>query len=180
MIYDLSIDIHINTISGIGDYVFIVSHITSEFNCRFGSLSFNYLSLPLKSRVLDCKSWDHVVNMVRSRLAQWKSCHLSVGGKLILINFVLNIIHIYALSIRVLSIHVSNNQHSLMSKFMWGESDNSRKLHLIDWNTVSMPMERAGLDISKLEDLSAGLIVKWIYSFANERDSFWGRVVGAK
>lgn len=41
-------------------------------------------------------------------------------------------------------------------------------------------MDRGGLGISRLEDLNTGLIMKWIFRFANNRDSLWRKVVSAK
>lgn len=91
--------------------------------------------------MLDYKSWDHVVNLVGSRLAQWMSCHLSMGGRITLIKSVLNYIPIYALSVYVLYVRVRNNLYSLMSMCLWGGFDNFRKLHLVDWNTITMPID---------------------------------------
>lgn len=56
---------------------------------------------------------------------------------------------IYALSMRLSPVRVQNVLYSLMSKFLWDGSDNSRKLHLVDWHSVSMPIVIGGL---KLQD----------------------------
>lgn len=48
----------------------------------------------------------------------------------------------------------------------------------MDLDLVSM--HRGRLGITMLEDLNATLIVKWFYKFANERDTFWRRVVSVK
>lgn len=97
-----------------------------------------------------------------------------------LIKSMLNSIPIYALSVRLLPVRVQNTLHSLLSKFLWGGLDIRRKLHLVDWDSVSMPIDRKGLEIARLEDLNAALILKWIYKFANESDTLWRRVVCAK
>lgn len=77
----------------------------------------NYLGLSLRGRVLDYKSWDHVIDLFRARLAQWKTRHLSMGGRLTLIKSVLNSIPIYALSVRIVPVQVRKKLHSIMSKF---------------------------------------------------------------
>lgn len=74
-------------------------------------------------------------------------------GRLTLIKFVLNSIHIYVLSVRILPVGVRKKLHSLMSRFVWGGLKNSRKLYLVDWNVVSLPLVKGGLSISRLEDL---------------------------
>lgn len=55
-----------------------------------------------------------------------------------------------------------------------------RKLHLVDWEAVSKPIDRQGLGIVRLKDLNAVLIVKCIYKFVNERYSLWGKVLSAR
>lgn len=58
-----------------------------------------------------------------------------------------------------------------MSRFIWVDSNSSRKLHLIDWETVSLPLDKGDLSISSLEDLNSALIIKWVFHFANDRNN---------
>lgn len=67
---------------------------------------FIYLILPLGSRVLDWNSWNHVLDIFKSKLALWKTQHFSMGGRLTLTKSVLNSISIYALSIQMLTVRV--------------------------------------------------------------------------
>lgn len=99
---------------------------------------------------------------------------------LTLIKSVLNSIPIYVHSVRIFPIRVQKTLHNLMSKFLWGGSENSRKLHLMDCDTVTSPMNKRGVRMAKLNDLNTALVVKWIYIFANERDNLWRRVVCAR
>lgn len=101
-------------------------------------------------------------------------------GRLILIKYILNSIPIYARSVYLFPVLVRSTLHSLMIKFLWGELVNIRKFYLAYWDSISMPMDKGCLDIARMEDLNATLIVKWIYGFANERDTLWRRVVCAK
>lgn len=56
-----------------------------------------------------------------------------------------------------------------MSMFFWGDSDNARNIDLVDWNNLTMPFDKGGLEIVSLEDLNVALIAKWTYRYANER-----------
>lgn len=112
MISGLYINHQKSTTLSISDDFSIVSHIVSYLSCRPGSLSFSYLGLSLRGRVLNCQSWNHVGDNFRSRLSQWKSLHLSMGGRLTLIKSILNLIPIYALSIRILPVQVQKTLHS--------------------------------------------------------------------
>lgn len=64
------------------------------------------------------------------------------------------------LSFRILLVGVRNTLYSLMNKFLWGGSNNARKLHLVNRNIVTMPIEMGSLGIFRLEELNSALIVK--------------------
>ncbi|OMO53991.1 reverse transcriptase [Corchorus capsularis] len=55
-----------------------------------------------------------------------------------------------------------------------------RKLHLVDWQTLTTPKSQGGLGISKLEVRNGALLTKWIWRFGNEKDSYWRSVVVAR
>lgn len=55
---------------------------------------------------------------------------------------ILNSIPIYVLCVPILPVGVQRFLNSLMSKFLWDGFDNNRKFHLVDWDTVSEPIDR--------------------------------------
>lgn len=79
--------------------------------------------------------------------------------------------------IRILLVSVRNILHSLMSRFFWEGSSDKRKMHLVGWESITVPCNKGGLGISDLADMNAALLIKWIY---RERDRLWRRVVCAK
>lgn len=94
------------------------NQIAIDLGCRTSSLPFLYIGIPLRSRVLDCNRWNHVIEIFRSKLVIWKTMHISLGGRLTLIMFVLNSIPIYALYVRILFVHVYNTLNRLISLFL--------------------------------------------------------------
>lgn len=43
-------------------------------------------------------TWEPLVNLLYTRLISWKHMYVSLGGRVILINYVLNVIPIFSLS----------------------------------------------------------------------------------
>lgn len=108
MISGLSINFQKNIVLGSGRDSSSALEIAAKLHYRSSSLPFKCLCLPIGGRIFDCKIWDHVVNMFRYRLTQWKVKPLSMGGRLTLIKFVFNSILMYALFICILLVRVWN------------------------------------------------------------------------
>ncbi|XP_058775148.1 uncharacterized protein LOC131649404 [Vicia villosa] len=72
---------------------------TSTFLCcRIGKFPFNFLGIPIGSNHRKLFVWNPVIEKMRNILSSWKSRLLSIGGRITLINYVLNEIPIYFLS----------------------------------------------------------------------------------
>lgn len=68
MISGLTIDLQKSSILGIGRDSSDALRIVVELQCGVGSLPIHYLGFPLGGRMLDSKSWDHMISIFRSKL----------------------------------------------------------------------------------------------------------------
>lgn len=69
MISGVSINLSKSIVLGIGIDSEFATNIANDLHCRYGVLLLNYLGLPLGGRVVNCGSWNHVVELFRFRLA---------------------------------------------------------------------------------------------------------------
>jgi hypothetical protein len=65
------------------------------FRCDMGSFPFRYLGIPMHHRKLMNKDRKYVEQRFQKRLNCWRSKMLSVGGRLVLINFVLSLLPMF-------------------------------------------------------------------------------------
>jgi len=68
----------------------------------------------------------------------------------------------------------------LQQDFLWGDLGDGFKYHLVGWREVCVPIPSGGLGICDLALFNQGLLGKWLWRFAMERDALWGRVVVAR
>src|SRR4051812_35265492 len=68
-------------------------------NCKIGNLPFTYLGIPIGANPRLKKTWQPVVDVVRSRLSNWNHKNLSIGGRVVVLKSVLSAIPVYFLSI---------------------------------------------------------------------------------
>jgi len=54
-------------------------------NCKTSSLPFMYLGFHIGGNYRRLKFWDPVLNRIKLKLTSWKSKHLSLSGRLILL-----------------------------------------------------------------------------------------------
>lgn len=165
---------------GVGQDTPLASQLASELGCQVGSLPMKYLGLPLGGRIINCLNWNHVVESFHSKLSLWMMRHLSLGGRLTVIKSVLSSIPIYSLLVRLLTARVWNSIHSIMSIFLWERIKDRKKMHLVDWDNVTVACDKEELGVLELGDIDVALLVKWISRYRNKNDRLWKRVACTK
>jgi len=75
-----------------------LSEAALVLSCRDGSVPFVYLGLPVGGKAHRLDFWKPLVLCIDSRLSGWKSKHLSLGGRLVLLKYVMSSLPVYALS----------------------------------------------------------------------------------
>lgn len=68
-------------------------------NCNTMSFPFTYLGLPVGVDTRKISTWQPVIDKLKKKLAQWRRRHLSFGGRICLMRWVLSSIPFYFLSL---------------------------------------------------------------------------------
>lgn len=72
----LKINLSKNSIIGVGRDLMTATQIAFDLGCKVDNFLLIYIGVPLRDRVLNCSGYDSFVDMLRTRLSQWKSRHL--------------------------------------------------------------------------------------------------------
>ena len=140
----------------------------------------NIFGQPLGANHKASSMWDGVEERMRRRLALWKRQYLSKGGRTTLIKSTLASIPIYQFSLFRMPKLVAKRLEKLQRDFLWWGGSLERKIHLINWEVVCTQKEKGGLGIRKIDLLNKGLLGKWIWRFALEKEILWKKVIGVK
>lgn len=62
----------------------------------------------------------------------------------------------------------------------WGEDSQSRRIHLIDWNTIRSPKGVGGLGLWKAADLTMALLAKLNWRLQTDYERSWCTILDAK
>lgn len=74
-----------------------LSEAAMVINCKVGSIPFLYMVLPISGNACHLSFWKPLINRIKSKLSGWNSNHLSLGGRLVLLKFVISSLPVYAL-----------------------------------------------------------------------------------
>jgi hypothetical protein len=64
--------------------------------------------------------------------------------------------------------------------FIWGDTDDKRKAHLISWDTMTQPKSCRGLGFRKLNSMNEACLMKIGWSLMTGEHSLWGEVLLGK
>jgi hypothetical protein len=130
-------------------------------NCRVGTTPFKYLGLPVGANPRKMSTWEPMLNVVRSRLGSWGNKHVSLGGRIVLINAVLNAIPISYLSYFKMPKKVWNELIKIQRVFLWAGLSKTSKTCWVRWEVICRPKKEGGLGVRDLRLVNISLLAKW-------------------
>ena len=89
-------------------------------NCNEGNLPFKYLGLPVGANSSSSVTWEPLLDYVTTRLNSWGNKYISFGGRIVLLNSVINVIPIFYLSFLKMPGNVWRKLVRIQREFLWG------------------------------------------------------------
>ncbi|WMV56044.1 hypothetical protein MTR67_049429 [Solanum verrucosum] len=117
--------------------------------------------------------WDGIIEKTEKRLANWKANYLSLGGRVTLINSVLDALPTYVMSLFPLPAKVEERLDKLRRDFLWLGNKEGKKIHLVKWQTALLSKKIGGLGIKNLRVQNKSLLSKWLWRFVVEDQALW-------
>jgi hypothetical protein len=131
-------------------------NVTNEFlvmasdflNCRIGNLPFRYLGLPVGANPRLYSTWAPMVDGIKRRLMSWGNKYISFGGRIVLVNAVINSLPIFFLSCYKMPVKVWRELVKIQRNFLWGGLSNKKRLCWVKWSDICKPKKEGGLGFS--------------------------------
>lgn len=175
-------------ISGAKSRVFFSPNIGQDEEEAFASiLGFQatgclgkYLGFPIRHRGGSNQDFKFVLDRVKTKLVGWKANPLSMAGRSVLIQAVSSTIPAYVMQSRMLPGKVLEGTDRVNRNFLWGSSDNSKKMHWVGWKKVTRSKEDGGLGLQIVRGRNTALFAKLNWRFHTEEKAPWARVLRMK
>jgi len=127
-----------------------------------------YLGMPQGSKHKTMEIWNGILVKTEKKLARWSAQYLSVGGRLILINSVLDSLPTYVMSLFPIPAKVVKKLDKLRRNFLWKSNKEGKGYNLVNWKNVLLSKERGGLGIRNLRLQNESLLMKWLWRYTEE------------
>lgn len=180
LVSGMKINFHKSKIAGIAVPDSTTNQFAALLNCKVMSIPFIYLGLPVGANPRRLATWDPMLNKIRSKLSSWKAKHLSFGGRACLIKSVLSALPLYYISFFRMPKGILKKCQQLMVRFLWGGSEDEKKIVWVGWDQCCLPKSEGGLGFRDLESFNLALLGKWRWRLLHEKESLWCKVLLAK
>ena len=115
--------------------------------------------------------YNFVVNKIQSKLTGWRSKLLTKAGKLVLAKTSTAPVAEYYMQCQSHPVKVCDQVDKLIRDFLWGLTEEMRRLHLVRWDTVTLPKELGGLGLHRMKDRNNALLAKLCWRLACEHEA---------
>jgi len=175
----LKINFHKSELICFGDAHDSLEAYMDLFACKQGTLSIKYLGIPIHYKKLRNSDWKSIEERFEKRLSSWKGKHLSIGGRLTLINSVLSSLPMYMMSFFAIPKGVLKKLDYFRSRFYWQGDESRKKYRLARWSILCQPKEQGGLGIHDLNVKNIALLSKWLFKLLSS-DGTWQQLLRNK
>jgi hypothetical protein len=120
----------------------------------------NYLGVPALGRSPKVQDFLYLIEKVKARLAGWKAKQLSLAGRITLAKSVIQAIPIYPMMSLPIPNSCLNEIEKIQRAFIWGDTEDKRKAHMVGWETITKPKCSGGLGFRKLQCMNKACLMK--------------------
>jgi len=140
----------------------------------------SYLGFPLKHPGVRSHDFGFVLDRVKRKLAGWKANLLFMASRLVLIHASFSTVPNYAMQYVDLPSKILNSIDRVNRNFLWGSTDQIRKMHWVNWKEVTKPKEASGLGLQSVIGRNTALLAKLNWRLHSENNGLWAKVLKFK
>lgn len=111
---------------------------------------------------------------MQKKLVSWKVKFLNIAGRTPLAISALNSISSHAMQYTYLPNKILSQIDCILRNFIWGSTDETNKIHYVNWDTVTKQKEEGGLGITKAKSKN---IIYSKQTYLENPNNLWSRII---
>ncbi|KAK2662565.1 hypothetical protein Ddye_001139 [Dipteronia dyeriana] len=136
-----------------------------------------YLGVPLIHNRITKATYKDILEKSEKRLVSWKSATLSFASRSVIIKVVASALPIYSMQSIKLPSELCASLDKLSRDFLWGNSIDKRKIHLVKWDTICLPKKMGGLSIKNMNFMYQALLAKAGWRLQQDDKGLWANLL---
>ncbi|CAM8915895.1 unnamed protein product [Rhodiola kirilowii] len=152
----------------------------NQLSVRCVSSHEKYLGLPLLLKRRLSINFAGIVDKYWSTMNGWKSGHLSIGGREVLIKSVLQSLPIYLMSCFLIPDNIVKKLQSCLFKFWWGGANCRRPTYWVKNSLLLTEKLQGGMGFRNLKCVNLALLAKQCWRIINNPELLISRILKAK
>jgi len=173
----LKVNFHKSSLIGVNVHRDFMEATCSFLHCREGAIPFKYLGLSVGANSKKLSTWEPMLDQLKNRLNSWGNIYVSLGGRIVLLNSVLNAIPIFYLSFLNIPVKVLKKVTQIQREFLCGGVRGGWKVCWVKWRKVCQPRSKGGLGVREVKMVNLSLLAKWKWRLLQEDQPLWKRVL---
>jgi Reverse transcriptase (RNA-dependent DNA polymerase) len=159
----------------------LIPTVTSLINCEPLTLPIQYLGLPLTINTPPKSAYLPLITSVQRRCEGLKGKNLSMAGRAVLTNSVLNVVPLHYMQALLLPKWVTKQFTKITKRFLWrGTKDTYSEGHcLVAWQKITIPKINGGLSIIDIELQNKALLLNWIWLADKNEQCLWTDILNS-
>jgi hypothetical protein len=142
-------------------------------------IEIKYLGFKLKPWNYRLENWLWFPRKIQARVSTWAFYFLSKGGHMVLINSVLDSIHVYWASIAKIPKGIFTKIRKICFQFLWSGKKDATGIPLVKWTHIAMPKLLGGWGVKYILWFSKALTSKSLWRLIHN-SMLWSRVMASK
>jgi len=147
-----------------------------NFSFRAFSDGFVYLGYYLKTGPHRAADWDWLIFRFSQKITRWYNRWLSLGGRYVLIKYVLEAQPVFWMSMESVPRSIINKIHKVIFHYLWNGRNDSCQFHLCKWELLSRPKINGGWGFLNLYHFNLALNVVTLWRLLTQQ-SIWHQVM---
>ncbi|CAL1353594.1 unnamed protein product [Linum trigynum] len=117
---------------------------------------------------------------IQRKLAPWKAKHLSLASRITIVKSISASIPIYPMQTELLPMSTCKTLDRMNRSFIWEDTDDRRRLHLVGWPQLLLHKNDGGLGIRPTRNVNLAMLAKGGWRLLQEKDTLWVQLARSK